>query len=40
MTVIGGEIVYQAAPSSAFLETDFTLLPPTDLWWASCEDDD
>ncbi len=40
MTIIDGEIVYQAAPSSAFLETDFTLLPPTDLWWASCEDDD
>src|SRR6266699_1977746 len=40
MTGIGGEIVYQATPSSAFLETDFTLLPPTDLWWASCEDDD
>ena len=40
MTVIGGEIVYQAGDSSAFLETDFTHLAPTDLWWASCEDDE
>src|SRR5712692_5869950 len=40
MTVIGGEIVYRAGGPSAFLETDFTLLPPTAPWWASCEDDE
>jgi predicted amidohydrolase YtcJ len=27
MTVIGGEIVYQAAPGTAAMETDFSLLP-------------
>ena len=40
MTVIGGEIVYQAAPGTAVLETDFTLLPATELWWASGADDE
>jgi len=40
MTVIGGEIVYQAAPSTAARETDFSLLPATDLWWASSADDE
>jgi predicted amidohydrolase YtcJ len=40
MTVIGGEIVYQAAPGSAAIETDFNLLPATDLWWASSTDDE
>lgn len=40
MTVIGGEIVYQAAAGSAFLETDFSPLPATELWWASSADDD
>jgi predicted amidohydrolase YtcJ len=39
MTVIGGEVVYQAAPGVAALETDFSLLPQTDLWWASSADD-
>src|SRR6266478_1936173 len=34
MTVIGGEIVYQAAPGTAARETDFSLLPATELWWA------
>ena len=40
MTVIGGEIVYEAAPESAAAETDFSRLPATDLWWASCNDDE
>jgi predicted amidohydrolase YtcJ len=40
MTVIGGEIVYQAAPGAASLETDFTWLPATELWWASSADDE
>jgi predicted amidohydrolase YtcJ len=40
MTVIGGEIVYQSAPGTAAIETDFTLLPATDLWWASSADDE
>jgi len=40
MTVIGGEIVYQAVPGTAVLETDFTLLPATELWWASGADDE
>ncbi len=40
MTVIGGEIVYQAAPGAAAFETDFSLLPATDLWWASSADDE
>src|SRR5436190_1702050 len=33
MTVIGGEIVYEATKSSVWLETDFTRLPAADLWW-------
>ncbi|HYR74869.1 MAG TPA: amidohydrolase [Pyrinomonadaceae bacterium] len=40
MTMIGGEIVYQAAPGAAALETDFSQLPATELWWASNADDD
>src|SRR6266446_1333298 len=40
MTVIGGEIVYQTAPGTAALETDFSLLPATELWWASSADDE
>ena len=40
MTVIGGEIVYQAAPGTAARETDFSLLPATELWWASSADDE
>ncbi len=40
MTVIGGEIVYQSAPGSAALETDFSRLPATELWWASSADDE
>ena len=40
MTVIGGEIVFEAAPGSAGLETDFSLLPATDLWWRSDVDDE
>jgi predicted amidohydrolase YtcJ len=40
MTVIGGEIVYQAAPGLAALETDFSVLPATELWWASSADDE
>jgi predicted amidohydrolase YtcJ len=40
MTVIGGEIVYEAAPGAAALETDFSLLPATELWWASSADEE
>src|SRR3989440_4492822 len=40
MTVIGGEIVYEAPASSAGIETDFTRLPATDLWWRSDVDDE
>jgi predicted amidohydrolase YtcJ len=40
MTVIGGEIVFEAAPGSSGLETDFSLLPATDLWWRSDVDDE
>ena len=40
MTVIGGEIIYESAPGSAGLETDFSLLPATDLWWRSDVDDE
>ena len=40
MTVIGGEIVYQAAPGTAALETDFDQLPAGPLWWASSADDE
>ncbi len=35
MTVINGEIVYESAPGAAGIETDFRLLPATDLWWRS-----
>jgi hypothetical protein len=40
MTVIGGEVVYEAAPGSAAIETDFSRLPATDLWWRSDVDDE
>src|SRR2546427_11667711 len=40
MTVIGGEIVYEASPATAARETDFSLLPATELWWASSGDDE
>ena len=40
MTVIGGEVVYEAAPGSAAIETDFNRLPATDLWWRSDVDDE
>jgi len=40
MTVIGGEVVYQAAPGTAAIETDFSRLPATPLWWASSADDE
>jgi predicted amidohydrolase YtcJ len=35
MTVIGGEIVFEATPVSVGMETDFSRLPATDLWWRS-----
>jgi hypothetical protein len=40
MTVINGEIVYESAPGSAGIETDFSVLPATDLWWRSDVDDE
>jgi predicted amidohydrolase YtcJ len=40
MTVIGGEIVYEAAVGSAAIETNFDLVPATELWWASSADDE
>ena len=40
MTVIGGEIVYQSAPGTAAIETDFSRLPADGLWWASSADDE
>jgi predicted amidohydrolase YtcJ len=40
MTVIGGEIVYEAPSSSAGIETDFTRLPATGLWRRSDIDDE
>jgi len=40
MTIIGGEIVYQASAQSAALETDFNRLPATDLWWRNDVDDE
>ena len=40
MTVIGGEVVYEAVPGSAAIETDFNRLPVTDLWWRSDVDDE
>src|SRR5436853_496998 len=39
MTVIGGEVVYEAAPGFAAIETDLSSLPATDLWWASDVDE-
>ena len=38
MTVIGGEVVYEAAQGSA-AETDFSRLPATDLWWSDVDDE-
>src|SRR5437588_5727240 len=40
MTVIGGEVVYEAAPGSAAIETDFNRLTVRDLWWRSDIDDE
>src|SRR5437870_2138604 len=40
MTVIGGEIVYEAVRGTAAIETDFDRLPVTDLWWRNCDDDE
>ena len=40
MTVIGGEVVYEAARGAAAIETDFSRLPTTDLWWRSDVDDE
>ena len=40
MTVIGGEVVYEAVPGAAAIETDFNRLPVTDLWWRSDVDDE
>ena len=39
MTVIGGEVVFEATGSVA-IETDFSALPQTDLWWRSDVDDE
>src|SRR6266403_1352915 len=40
MTVIGGEVVYEASGGMAGIETDFNNLPQTDLWWRSSADDE
>jgi imidazolonepropionase-like amidohydrolase len=40
MTVIGGEIVYEVTAGTAAIETNFDLLPATELWWASSADDE
>ncbi|HEX7721025.1 MAG TPA: amidohydrolase [Pyrinomonadaceae bacterium] len=40
MTVIGGEVVYEATGGMAGIETDFNNLPQTDLWWRSDVDDE
>src|SRR6266849_3961979 len=40
MTVIGGEVVYESAPGFAGVESDINVLPASDLWWASCDDDE
>src|SRR5256714_6186267 len=40
MTVVGGEIVYEATGGMAGIETDFNNLPQTDLWWRSDVDDE
>ena len=39
MTVIGGEVVYEAAPGSVARETDFRLLQAAEPWWASTDDE-
>ncbi|MFN2578784.1 MAG: amidohydrolase [Pyrinomonadaceae bacterium] len=39
MTVIGGEIVYEAPAGAAGIETQFNNLPQTDLWWRSDVDE-
>ncbi len=40
MTVIGGEVVYEATGGMAGIETEFNNLPQTDLWWRSDVDDE
>jgi len=40
MTVIGGEVVYEATGGMAGIETDFNNLPQTDLWWRADVDDE
>jgi predicted amidohydrolase YtcJ len=40
MTVIGGEIVYEASSQAAALETNCDRLPSTDLYWRSDVDDE
>ncbi|HBB94108.1 MAG TPA: amidohydrolase [Blastocatellia bacterium] len=40
MTVIGGEVVYEATGGMAGIETDFNNLPQTDLWWRTDVDDE
>src|SRR5437870_10561909 len=40
LTVVGGEIVYEAVRGTAAIETDFDRLPVTDLWWRSDVDDE
>jgi len=40
MTVINGEIVYASVPGTAGIETNFSVLPATDLWWRSDVDDE
>jgi predicted amidohydrolase YtcJ len=40
MTVIGGEVVYEATVGVAGIETDFNNLPQTDLWWRTDVDDE
>jgi len=40
MTVIGGEVVYEANGGMAGIETDFNNLPQTDLWWRTDVDEE
>ena len=40
MTVIGGEVVFEATGGMAGIETDFNNLPQTDLWWRAEVDDE
>jgi predicted amidohydrolase YtcJ len=40
LTVINGEIVYESAPGAAGIETNFSVLPATDLWWRSDVEDE